>query len=242
MATYLIRANSKAFQPSEKKVWLQEDSLFLEESVGTTRSNTPDSSLHDKLSWENYSDRDSNSGTLSPEHKGSPISSFTYLPNETNEPAFEIDVCPRRKKFNTVEERKQFVEDYKKKYKTELCKNWELRGTCKFGDKCCFAHGKHELKEKTLTHTKYKTKPCKQYFQTGYCPYGQRCQYLHKEALQPNILFNPCEVKQLEPSKVYDVLHEINRLSGGDCSIETILEKLPQRPRLSIFEQASEEL
>ena len=28
-----------------------------------------------------------------------------------------------------------FVEDYKRKYKTEMCKNWELKGQCKFGDK-----------------------------------------------------------------------------------------------------------
>jgi butyrate response factor 1 len=46
-----------------------------------------------------------------------------------------VSVCPKRKKFNSLEEKKQFVEEYRRKYKTELCKNWELRGTCKFGDK-----------------------------------------------------------------------------------------------------------
>ena len=37
--------------------------------------------------------------------------------------------------------------DFKKKIKTELCKNWELTGICPFKDKvfifikCSFAHG-----------------------------------------------------------------------------------------------------
>mmetsp|Transcript_32795 Transcript_32795/g.29662 ORF Transcript_32795/g.29662 Transcript_32795/m.29662 type:complete len:99 (+) Transcript_32795:400-696(+) len=97
-----------------------------------------------------------------------------------------------------------FVEDYKRKYKTEMCKNWELKGQCKFGDKCCFAHGKHELKAKSLTHVKYKTKPCKQYHHTGYCPYGQRCQYLHRDALFPNIFYNPTAAPNTEHHYTYD--------------------------------------
>eukprot|EP01017_Pseudomicrothorax_dubius_P015768 TRINITY_DN1802_c0_g1_i5.p1 TRINITY_DN1802_c0_g1~~TRINITY_DN1802_c0_g1_i5.p1 ORF type:complete len:175 (-),score=33.79 TRINITY_DN1802_c0_g1_i5:375-899(-) len=47
----------------------------------------------------------------------------------------EIDVCPRRKKFTNAKEREAFVQDYKRKYKTEMCKNWEFKGTCKWGDK-----------------------------------------------------------------------------------------------------------
>ena len=41
----------------------------------------------------------------------------------------------KKKVFTTREEKKQFVEDYKKKMKTELCKNWELKGSCKYGEK-----------------------------------------------------------------------------------------------------------
>ena len=37
-----------------------------------------------------------------------------------------------------MEERTLFVEDYKKKFKTEMCKNWEIRGACKFGDKVTY--------------------------------------------------------------------------------------------------------
>jgi len=149
---------------------------------------------------------------------------------------FEIDVCPKRKKFNNAEERRLFVEDYKKKYKTELCKNWELNKVCKFGDKCCFAHGRHELKNKTIIHNKYKTKPCKQYHQTGYCPYGQRCQYLHKEAVQPNIFFTPCQAAQeAREGYTYETLQEINQLCGTETDIGIIFAKLPSRPRLGVF-------
>jgi hypothetical protein len=89
----------------------------------------------------------------------------------------EFDVKPRTKKYNSPEE-------YKKKYKTELCKNFQLKGCCKFGDKCSFAHGDHELREKVHLHTNYKTKPCKQFHTSGHCFYGYRCQYLHHEPME----------------------------------------------------------
>lgn len=36
--------------------------------------------------------------------------------------------------------------DFQMKYKTELCKNWSLKGHCSYGKKCRFAHGESELK------------------------------------------------------------------------------------------------
>lgn len=160
-------------------------------------------------------------------------------PDQSN---FEIDVCPKRKRFNNIEEKKMFIEEYKRKYKTELCKNFELRGTCKFGDKCCFAHGKHELKSKTITHNKFKTKPCKQYFKTGYCPYGQRCQYLHKEALFPNVFYRTFETFEMDFSNVYDTLHEVNRLCGTDAPLSQVLNRLPNRQRLNTFKKMNDVL
>ena len=35
--------------------------------------------------------------------------------------------------------------DFQQKFKTEMCRNWELNGKCKFGTECTFAHGYHEL-------------------------------------------------------------------------------------------------
>lgn len=32
-------------------------------------------------------------------------------------------------------------------YKTELCRSWEEKGTCRYGAKCQFAHGEDELRK-----------------------------------------------------------------------------------------------
>jgi len=32
-----------------------------------------------------------------------------------------------------------------RRLKYEMCKNWRETNTCRYGDKCLFAHGKHEL-------------------------------------------------------------------------------------------------
>ena len=70
------------------------------------------------------------------------------------------------------------------KYKTEICKNFELKGRCKWGENCCFAHGKGELRKKTLFNYFYKTKICKHFHKNGYCPYASRCQYYHFKTFQ----------------------------------------------------------
>jgi hypothetical protein len=63
---------------------------------------------------------------------------------------------------------------YKVKFKTELCKNYELQGSCKFGDACCYAHGMRELRDKTHLNSNYKSKICKHFHGQGGCPYGLR--------------------------------------------------------------------
>jgi butyrate response factor 1 len=65
------------------------------------------------------------------------------------------------------------------RYKTELCRSFEEHGTCKYGDKCQFAHGRNELRV-VSRHPKYKTDLCKTYHTTGLCPYGSRCHFIHK--------------------------------------------------------------
>jgi hypothetical protein len=39
----------------------------------------------------------------------------------------------------------------RKKY--EMCKNWKEKGSCRYGDKCLFAHGDHELSRKKSSDT-----------------------------------------------------------------------------------------
>ena len=70
---------------------------------------------------------------------------------------------------------------YVHKFRTEMCKNFELYGTCKYGDKCSFAHGKQQIMNKTDVSASYKTRICKKYVNNGYCPYGLRCQFIHDE-------------------------------------------------------------
>lgn len=51
-------------------------------------------------------------------------------------------------------------------------------GACRYGPKCQFAHGEHELRP-VLRHPKYKTEICRNYEETGTCPYGSRCRFVH---------------------------------------------------------------
>ncbi|CAN0242626.1 unnamed protein product, partial [Pylaiella littoralis] len=72
--------------------------------------------------------------------------------------------------------------------KTELCINYE-KGSCKYGDRCAFAHGREELRFRTLREmenagripdaNKYRCVPCMTWVSTGSCPYHPRCVFIH---------------------------------------------------------------
>lgn len=64
------------------------------------------------------------------------------------------------------------------RYKTELCRPYEENGSCKYGDKCQFAHGYGELRN-LARHPKYKTELCRTFHTIGFCPYGPRCHFIH---------------------------------------------------------------
>ena len=64
-----------------------------------------------------------------------------------------------------------------------MCKNWEKNHYCEFGDRCAFAHGEHELRQKNFVAPQYKTKKCRSFFDNGFCPYGSRCQFIHDEPI-----------------------------------------------------------
>lgn len=63
-------------------------------------------------------------------------------------------------------------------YKTELCRTFKEFSFCKYGTKCQFAHGIHELRT-PQRHPKYKTEFCKKFCLQGECPYGSRCNFIH---------------------------------------------------------------
>ena len=62
-----------------------------------------------------------------------------------------------------------------------MCKNWETSRTCHFGEKCCYAHGKDELKGKTHVASNFKTKVCTTFQEQGFCQFGNRCKFLHSQ-------------------------------------------------------------
>ncbi|XP_078581536.1 uncharacterized protein LOC144864969 isoform X2 [Branchiostoma floridae x Branchiostoma japonicum] len=61
------------------------------------------------------------------------------------------------------------------KYKTEMCSNFRSSGTCRFGDKCLYAHGERELRRTP------KLTPCPAMQQKGHCPHGDSCIFAHSK-------------------------------------------------------------
>jgi len=88
------------------------------------------------------------------------------------------------------------------RYKTEMCRPYQEHGTCRYGEKCQFAHGAHEVRC-VNRHPKYKTECCRTYHRDGYCPYGPRCHFIHSldelrsAPVSPQEKKNPGAVKQL---------------------------------------------
>ncbi len=89
------------------------------------------------------------------------------------------------------------------RYKTELCRPFEENATCKYGDKCQFAHGMHELRSLSR-HPKYKTELCRTFHTIGFCPYGPRCHFIHnaeeRRGPPPLSAFNKAEHPRLQHS------------------------------------------
>lgn len=94
------------------------------------------------------------------------------------------------------------------RYKTELCRPYEENGSCKYGEKCQFAHGRQELRT-VARHPKYKTDLCKTYHTTGLCPYGPRCHFIHNDEERYLNLLNRCLLQQ----QMQDSLLEKNHLA-----------------------------
>jgi hypothetical protein len=105
------------------------------------------------------------------------------------------------------------------KYKTEVCKFWQINKCCRFNTTCIFAHGSEEVrKTSTSSLINYKTKKCSQFFEKGFCTNGKKCQFLH-------------EVHLFSYKMAIELL-VLNFFSINPIEMET----LPKRPRLKIFE------
>jgi len=131
-------------------------------------------------------------------------------------------------------------------YKTELCLSWAETGTCRYGPKCQFAHGKQELRP-VLRHPKYKTEVCKTFNSTGQCPYGKRCRFVHQlyelrspsTALEPELTVLPEEEEMT--AEIQRKLNELNlTLLAPDPVFPALqtsaepTESAPQKKRVSL--------
>ena len=121
---------------------------------------------------------------------------------------------------------KSTAEDFKIKYKTELCKYYEINGFCKYGDNCAYAHGKENLRSKITNTTAYRTKKCVQFFQNGYCPYGNRCQFAHQ--ITSNIINNPYD-KKMTYTKMLEIISKQENIEN--------IKGLVMKSRLSVFKE-----
>ena len=119
---------------------------------------------------------------------------------------------------------KSTAADFKIKYKTELCKYYEINGFCKYGDNCAYAHGKENLRSKIINTTAYRTKKCVQFFQNGYCPYGNRCQFAHQ--VSSNIINNPYD-RKMTYTKILETISKPENIEN--------IKGLNLKSRLSVF-------
>ena len=147
----------------------------------------------------------------------------------------------------------RYIEGFKVKYKTEICKNWQVTGRCEYEAQCSFAHGLHELKQKRDIHKNYKTKQCKRFHKERFCPYGTRCQFLHDELhteaeRDSTLLLSAKQVKVVKaklknkkPQKmvaapVPAIVEDLEIASAGSLTDEEAVtvfnEALPVMPRL----------
>jgi len=97
--------------------------------------------------------------------------------------SYSVDYKNRMKLKKDALEYVDLLQEYLKdpKYKTELCKTYEEKKFCVYGNKCRFAHGKQELFQKAVNHPKYKIKKCISFYQHSFCSYGPNCHFKHNE-------------------------------------------------------------
>jgi len=161
------------------------------------------------------------------------ISYEDYYENDYNFINIDYNTNQYKNKFSKIKQKrkkqgpfKSTASDFKIKYKTELCKYYEINGFCKYGDKCAYAHGKENLRSKVTNSTAYRTRKCVQFFENGYCPYGNRCQFAHQ--LTSNIINNPYD-RKMTYKKTLETISKLENVEN--------MKKLIEKPRLSAFKE-----
>lgn len=100
-----------------------------------------------------------------------------FEPNGQASLDFEFPDCNIQDGYSPMPD-EETSSNFRLKEKTEICKNW-LSNTCRFGDRCAFAHGYDEVQLKSHVAPRYKVTKCRSYHTDNVCMYGQRCQFAH---------------------------------------------------------------
>ncbi|XP_077214286.1 uncharacterized protein LOC143849122 [Tasmannia lanceolata] len=124
-------------------------------------------------------------------------------------------------------------------YKTEICRAWEDLGSCRYGSKCQFAHGKEELRP-CVRLPKQKPEICVSFAMTGACIYGPKCRYVHHSPAATPTAPAPAPEPVAMESKMKP--EEMIALSLADDATEARVKQLLYGPtrrlrRLSVFSQ-----
>ena len=175
-----------------------------------------------KFDYSKYNQRNSNFDS----RKASKDSSNLSTSNEDNFERDYYDNNISQNKYGVNNYYRGNASDFKIKYKTELCKFFEINGHCKYGNNCAYAHGIENLRSKVTNSTAYRTKKCNQFFENGYCPYGSRCQFQHQ--LKSNIINNPYD-RKMTYKKILETISKMENVEN--------IKKLIEKPRLKIFKE-----
>ena len=147
--------------------------------------------------------------------------------NIQNNNSYQTDYVPKQNynKFNINNNENEIENNINFKYKTELCKFYEMNNYCKFGENCIFAHGKENLREDKFKKSGYKKRPCQNFFENGFCLYGNRCQFSHNikeykfvNKLNYNKNYNNNNNKKNNNKFLYSNLFDINYYKKIDNS------------------------
>jgi len=111
----------------------------------------------------------------------------------------------------------------------ELCRSFTASGSCRYAEKCQFAHGHAELRP-APRHPKYKTERCKTFWSKGSCPYRHRCRFLHDE----EVAYTPQQgLTAMRPANVQVVYHT----QGGPVAMGSRTRYLATNPPAPSYTQ-----
>uniref|UniRef100_A0A8C9RJX0 mRNA decay activator protein ZFP36 n=1 Tax=Scleropages formosus TaxID=113540 RepID=A0A8C9RJX0_SCLFO len=151
-------------------------SVLDKRAVGTPLSNSHSCSLAPSF-FRSHSVNTVDSAMVNSKSRVAPFSSDSSM-GSLDFGSGLADASERLLQLQELLQQKNMSQANSTRYKTELCRPFEESGSCKYGEKCQFAHGYHELRNLSR-HPKYKTEPCRTFHTIGYCPYGPRCHFIH---------------------------------------------------------------